>query len=844
MPLPRRPGVTLEIGDRPLCAGGTLVKLGSILTKGMPSLRIALDHNEWLKCTVPIEDEGYALIRRGRVLRFIRDHSTNELYEGRISSVRVTSSTRTAEITARAVLNADLLDSGPLYIESGGIRSYKFTAAKTITQWITDIIVPRLTAHLGYTSYAVAGTVDYTDTFEREVDHESAIQLLDWLAGEVRGEWYARRNGVTDYRIDMRVVYGGAASGRAMEGRNIVEAILNGDDARQATALLVEDSRPRSVLRWNQWRVAAVTSGVLELGDPSQAVGAYPIPLDDHYNAAYLWNPKNGQTLDVEDSVAGATQEVDVSSGAYEPAVGDALGFVADAGVSHWYMPRRDRSIVICTAIGGAGGNVLTLADHGHGSDPVPAEWAGQIVGARIRGASLIRATTASGISSWVLTCGSTTDVQAGDICIINASATTSYTPQRGWFRVVSVDSGTTCTLEGYDEYGKDASSDFSASWAVRFYRKRGTSTVVVSADASGNTVTVPTGALGGISTNDLIMVEVDLEHARVSELLRHAPAEALYPVPIEKVYRDATVVGLSNAMWSVNPSYRTWSDSGQYPTGWAGQSSIAKTREDASSVGGLFGPYVWKALANSGEARSDLRFLPFKRTAQAKVAVAIRWKTNGANWTGDAYLEFGLRGASYSPAAGAVNAPIMRVRPPGGSATNTSADMAADTWTVHSFIFDLNAAIGNSTTNAGARSQPWGLFWRPSGTSGTFNTYVDIMCVTVMEDGLPHAAVEELAEFDPGSVLASRAAKRLVTFGYLPVAYELKLADLFRVDPDNNSDLQLSLGNTVALAMPTLNLTDALRVVAIEPNFENEAETGLTLHTQADTLSRLLGGV
>lgn len=155
---------------------------------------------------------------------------------------------------------------------------------------IDDYVIPAVDA-AGLT-WIERGTIDHTGTFDLAGEWATALALVRALAepGRCDGEVQLRRNGDTDYRIDILDAIG--ASAATLRLRSEVNLLEN----RRQRSLLEAVTRlfPRgaevSVVRTmadHLWRVATVVSGTIVALEDIQG-GDGPIAFDDQLNGAYL----------------------------------------------------------------------------------------------------------------------------------------------------------------------------------------------------------------------------------------------------------------------------------------------------------------------------------------------------------------------------------------------------------------------------------------------------------------------------------------------------------------------------------------------------------------------------
>lgn len=191
---------------------------------------------------------------------------------------------------------------------SAGLRIFDFAAQdNTATDLWDDYIIPACP------SWVTRGTIDPTAViplveWERLTPWALAIQARDALrrAG-VSCELRLRRNGTTDYQLDLVTEIGASAATAMFHPRVTLPSLRRSQDTtQQATRLFVAGSPDPSgtagILGRARWRVVSVNTGAktLVLEDPNGGEG--PIGFADQLVNAYLVRAKTARAFLISDS--------------------------------------------------------------------------------------------------------------------------------------------------------------------------------------------------------------------------------------------------------------------------------------------------------------------------------------------------------------------------------------------------------------------------------------------------------------------------------------------------------------------------------------------------------------
>jgi hypothetical protein len=175
--------------------------------------------------------------------------------------------------------------------DSAGRATFAFSAVQlTPTEWIDTYVLPAC-VEAGMT-WVARGTQDYTTEFDLDGEYVTALEILRAMqqAGRAPGELVLRRNGATDYKIDLLVARGStAATVRVQTQKNLLAHQRTRRYADIGTKIIPRGNA-ESVQRGMahaMWRVQTVVSGTqADLEDPNG--GADPIAYDDQLNGWYV----------------------------------------------------------------------------------------------------------------------------------------------------------------------------------------------------------------------------------------------------------------------------------------------------------------------------------------------------------------------------------------------------------------------------------------------------------------------------------------------------------------------------------------------------------------------------
>lgn len=303
-----------------------------------------------------------------------------------------------------------------------GIRVFDFaTVERTASGLIDDYVIPACP------SWVTKGTVDPITTLpELEWDRLTPLALLTLIRDSLRQrgescEFRLRRNGTTDYKIDLVSAVGASATVPLFHPRTALRSLRRRtDSAEQATRVFVAGSDDPSgvpgILGRARWKVVSVNGGTKTLGlyDPNGGGFGGTIGFVDQLAGKWLLRVKTGRTFQIVSSDPGPT-----TAGAGFPTV--TLSDVSDIAANELVEFRltepltNDRTIASPSpryAVSAVSGNDLTLSSNPITTDNQHKDWYARVWTAS-SGGSVVKSTrvTASVASTDVVTVESGTSV-------------------------------------------------------------------------------------------------------------------------------------------------------------------------------------------------------------------------------------------------------------------------------------------------------------------------------------------------------------------------------------------------------------------------------------------------
>lgn len=305
--------VRLEVWSGFQCAGGTRLAVIPDALTAEDAFSVSAENQ--LTLTLPLGSSAHASLAARRVLRTVfADDSFNEW---RILSRTQERSER--GLVARVEAGDPLLALGDLIIartEGDGTHLYQWpNEGRTASEYLSTVILPALTAE-GYT-WVAAGTIDPTEPVPLVFDYTTPLAALRYLAQQTGCELRLRRNGTTQYLVDIVTRVGSTAAIRYVrQGRDLLRLLREERVDAMATRVVpkgADEGGIRATMAEAEWRVATVfdilVTHYVVLEDPLGGDG--PVLEDDQLNGYYLLKP--GGTLQQITDTTAATQRLDMA---------------------------------------------------------------------------------------------------------------------------------------------------------------------------------------------------------------------------------------------------------------------------------------------------------------------------------------------------------------------------------------------------------------------------------------------------------------------------------------------------------------------------------------------------
>jgi hypothetical protein len=304
----------VEIWDNRQSAGGA--RLAVIPDDIVVQETRSVAAEESLACTIPILSAAASALLERRILRC--DYSDTVFDEWRISQIterRTAAGELLLDVTGVPILQDLAEDCVVGRAEADGSVVYDFEALSlTPTQIINTFILPALTAE-GITDVAL-GTIDPTAAVDVVFSWDTPLSALRKLAQVTSCELRLRRNGTSQYLVDLLVQIGAGATVPDLRfGKNLPWLTRDRNTVDFATRCQPQGAQTDSLyasMAGARWKVTAIAGTDITLADP--AGGDPPIAFDNQLNGAYLRTVGGSLTL-ISASVA-STQKVTVASAA------------------------------------------------------------------------------------------------------------------------------------------------------------------------------------------------------------------------------------------------------------------------------------------------------------------------------------------------------------------------------------------------------------------------------------------------------------------------------------------------------------------------------------------------
>jgi hypothetical protein len=252
----------LDVWSDVECAGGVRLAWLPLGSLAAAAVQYSLDALDTLTAAVWTGDPAVAQLVRGRVVRVVYDDPA-AFEEWRIRETQVDGDASLLTVLCDSI-GLDLARAAYAATDGNGATVTAFDAIGIDAEGIIDGPVRDALDEAGLT-WIVKGTVTPTGTFDLTVDWPSARTLVLEAATRSGGELQVRRNGTTDYRIDIVDRIGATADlVRVRTARNLLASQRTFDGARAGSRVIVrgkDDSTSRTI-GYAFWEVTATgTSG-------------------------------------------------------------------------------------------------------------------------------------------------------------------------------------------------------------------------------------------------------------------------------------------------------------------------------------------------------------------------------------------------------------------------------------------------------------------------------------------------------------------------------------------------------------------------------------------------------
>lgn len=663
---------------------------------------------------------------------------------------------------------------------------------------------------------------------------------------DVAGELRLRRNGTTDYKLDIVTEIGSSAAVPVFHPRNSLVTLTRKIDATlQATRVLVTggtapDTLP-GILGRARWRGAAPSGLTIALSDPNG--GAGPIGFDGQWVGNYLLRVKTGRTMAITASNASAQTVTftDVSDIAgvedYEFRLTEPQTNTRRIGAA---QVNHAAILYEVTNVDG-GTKKLTLTDNVNNQtlDPVAAngnyvDWQGQRY-ALVLQTALRTAFSGSPYSAGVVAVAATTGVAAGDLCIVTTNATAPYlwqAPEVDAFPVLVVDSvgaGPVATCHARDgalPVGLFGSGVCGGAGYARFYRAAATKHLITASDATANTITVT--AVGTAAATDVVEIIQVLGAGERPAYVDHptyVQADPTgYGVKIMELQR-ANQLGIQQLIpdsWQ-----RTWSNHAIEPDGWTDDFAFADLSRDTAAARFAGNSIAFTAMAGGAKHIYAPPFYPAWDDTHRNVALRgwVYYSLIPTPNTATGTLTLYRRNADGTVGSAVSGSTAGVCFAPGGS--TGFVQVAAGGWLefriegtdLLSTDCDYGMVVGFAPASGGTAS----------GFLDTLEAYPFATCPTASYEFGDAVGLHQAGNSKLGDVAAPLAF------------YTLAVFDLARAFPDEYAPLALTLGGSVRVRDVDYGIDTTVRCLKIERDLLNNANSVLTLANRPTLLTNVI---
>jgi hypothetical protein len=307
----------LEIWDGPSCHSGTRVAVFEAGDLASATLRESLTGAEGLSFAISRTHASAAEIVHGRIARVCWSDTSLDT-EWRIADDQTQSGTGDrGQLAVECQALALDLAAAP-YVEWSSLGEPSCTISGlqlTAAEWLTAYVLPACN-EAGLFPITV-GTINFTNLFDLDGEFQTALQINRAITepGRAPGEFVLRRNGSTDYQMDILTARGASATAvRVQTAHNLLEHTRKRSLGLMATKI-VPRGNPSGIVRTMahaSWIATVVDGTHADLSDP--AGGAGPIAFDDELNGLYVARQASTFSSQAVSDSAASNQRITVAS--------------------------------------------------------------------------------------------------------------------------------------------------------------------------------------------------------------------------------------------------------------------------------------------------------------------------------------------------------------------------------------------------------------------------------------------------------------------------------------------------------------------------------------------------
>jgi hypothetical protein len=338
----------LEVWTDLACNGGTRtgrLPLGTLLSC---VATWTTDNRDTLTFAIPFAAPDAGEVSRGRVVRVCTD-DVAVFDEWRVLDIADDAQARVRSVKCDSVLQ-DLARAVYTAYDGTGQPTHEFSAIGVDVEGIIDGPVTDALADAGI-SYIAKGTVTPTGTFDVDGEYYTARSLLGQAVSAVGAEVRARRNGTTNYLLDVDTDIGSTADMvYARTARNLLATQRQRQGSLGGTRVVprgADDSTCRGV-GYAYWEVTGKSGNVLTLRDPRGAGFPSPLPFQ---GMAVGWYAVQRTDASV---VSAISASVDAGSGEADITVADGSLFTVGDFVELMELAADDVVLVASNSAAGA----------------------------------------------------------------------------------------------------------------------------------------------------------------------------------------------------------------------------------------------------------------------------------------------------------------------------------------------------------------------------------------------------------------------------------------------------------------------------------------------------------